>query len=194
MIGFDENGFALDSGVISAYVCSPDTRELIGQLKVNVQIHCGLPANSYIDEPPKEKEGCAIVRVLNGWGYVADFRGKSAYVKESGSEIVIETIGDLDDIYTLKIPATKFDEWDGNDWVTNDSLVKENAINTAKENKEELSINAESKIAMLSRAVKLGIATKEEKERLNQWEAYSVYLSRVETSNAPNIVWPALPA
>ena len=30
MIGFDENGFALDSGVISAYVCSPDTRELIG--------------------------------------------------------------------------------------------------------------------------------------------------------------------
>ena len=78
--------------------------------------------------------------------------------------------------------------------MTNDSLVKENAINTAKENKEELSINAESKIAMLSRAVKLGIATKEEKERLNQWEAYSVYLSRVETSNAPDIDWPSLPA
>ena len=125
---------------------------------------------------------------------MADFRGKSAYVKESGSEVVIETIGDLDDIYTLKKPATKFDEWDGNDWVTNDSLVKENAINTAKENKEELSINAESKIAMLSRAVKLGIATKEEKERLNQWEAYSVYLSRVETSNAPDTDWPSLRA
>lgn len=194
MIDFDENGFALESGVVSAYVCSPDTRELIGRLQVNVQIHCGLPANSYIDEPPKGKNGCAIIRLPNGWGYVADFRGKIAYEKETGSGFVIEDIGELDDIYTFKIPATKFDEWDGNDWVTNDSLAKENAINTATENKEELSINAESKIAMLSRAVKLGIATDNEKEKLNQWEAYSVYLSRVEVSNAPDIDWPSIPA
>lgn len=194
MINFDDNGFALDSGVISAYVCSPDTRELIGRLQVYVQIHCGLPANSYIDEPPKAKEECAIVRLPSGWGYAADFRGRSAYEKKTGNMIVIENIGELDDIYTFKIPETKFDEWDGNAWVTNDSLVKENATNTARENKEELSANAESKIAMLSRAVKLGIATGEEKEKLNQWEAYSVYLSRVETSNAPDIDWPSLPA
>ncbi|MGK0667124.1 tail fiber assembly protein [Serratia marcescens] len=194
MIDFDENGFALQSGVVSAYVCSPDTRELIGRLKVNVQAHCGLPANSYIDEPPKEKNGCAIIRLQNGWGYAPDFRGKTAYEKATGSEVVIEEIGELNDIYTFKTPATKFDEWDGNDWVTNDSLAKENAINTARENKEELSINAESKIAMLSRAVKLGIATDNEKEKLNQWEVYSVYLSRVEVSNAPDIDWPSIPA
>ncbi|WP_392588210.1 tail fiber assembly protein [Serratia ureilytica] len=194
MVSFDENGFALDSGVVSAYVCSPDTRELIGQLQVNVQIHCGLPANSYIDEPPKGKEGCAIIRLPSGWGYAPDFRGKIAYDKETGSEVVIEELGELSDFYTFKKPATKFDEWDGNDWVTNDSLAKENAINTARENKEELSVNAESKIAMLSRAVKLGIATDKEKEKLNQWEAYSVYLSRVEVSNAPDIDWPSIPA
>ncbi|KFF79584.1 hypothetical protein IY40_07500 [Serratia marcescens] len=194
MIDFDENGFALESGVVSAYVCSPDTRELIGQLQVNVQAHCGLPANSYIDEPLKEKNGCAIIRLPSGWGYVADFRGKIAYEKETGSEFVIEELGELNDIYTFKTPTTKFDEWDGNDWVTNDSLAKENAINTARENKEELSINAESKITMLSRAVKLGIATDNEKEKLNQWEAYSVYLSRVEVSNAPDIDWPSIPA
>jgi hypothetical protein len=193
MINFDDNGFALGSGVISAYVCSPDTRELIGRVQVNVQIHCGLPANSYIDEPPKAKEECAIVRLPSGWGYVADFRGRSAYEKKTGHMIVIEKIGELDDIYTFKIPATKFDEWDGNAWVTNDFLVKENAINTARENKEELSVNAESKITMLSRAVKLGIATDEENERLNQWEIYSVYLNRVDISEAPNVIWPELP-
>ncbi|ELO3585121.1 tail fiber assembly protein [Salmonella enterica] len=49
---------------------------------------------------------------------------------------------------------------------------------------------AESAIAPLARAVKLGIATDEERQRLEVWEQYSVLVSRVDTS-APD--WPEKP-
>ncbi|ECE9311392.1 tail fiber assembly protein, partial [Salmonella enterica subsp. enterica serovar Napoli] len=49
---------------------------------------------------------------------------------------------------------------------------------------------AESVIAPLARAVKLGIATDEEQKRLEAWELYSVMVNRVDTS-APD--WPDIP-
>ncbi|MFA8114460.1 tail fiber assembly protein [Escherichia coli] len=52
---------------------------------------------------------------------------------------------------------------------------------------------AEIIIAPLSRAVKLGIATPEEVKRLEQWETYTVLLSRVDTSDPLLIDLPPVP-
>lgn len=52
---------------------------------------------------------------------------------------------------------------------------------------------AEIIIAPLSRAVKLGIATPEEVKRLEQWETYTVLLSRVDTSDPLLIDLPSVP-
>ncbi|EHB4099369.1 tail fiber assembly protein, partial [Salmonella enterica] len=41
--------------------------------------------------------------------------------------------------------------------------------------------------------VKLGIATDEERKRLEAWELYSVMVNRVDTSTAPKIDWPKKP-
>ncbi|EJH1625498.1 tail fiber assembly protein, partial [Salmonella enterica] len=49
---------------------------------------------------------------------------------------------------------------------------------------------AETVITPLARAVKCGIATEEEQQRLAEWELYSVLVSRVDTS-APD--WPDIP-
>ncbi|MGS8553862.1 tail fiber assembly protein, partial [Salmonella enterica subsp. enterica serovar Soahanina] len=49
---------------------------------------------------------------------------------------------------------------------------------------------AETVITPLARAVKRGIATEEEQQRLAEWELYSVLVSRVDTS-APD--WPDIP-
>ncbi|EIO8186410.1 tail fiber assembly protein, partial [Salmonella enterica] len=49
---------------------------------------------------------------------------------------------------------------------------------------------AETVITPLARAVKRGIATEEEQQRLAEWELYSVLVSRVDTS-APG--WPDIP-
>ena len=60
----------------------------------------------------------------------------------------------------------------------------------AERRKQALMAEAESVLAPLERAVRLGMATNGEKSRLNAWEIYSVKLSRVDTNNAE---WPTKP-
>lgn len=52
---------------------------------------------------------------------------------------------------------------------------------------------ANSIILPLERAVKYGLATDEEKARLEAWERYSIALSRIDLSTAPAVDWPKLP-
>ncbi|ULH13099.1 tail fiber assembly protein [Serratia marcescens] len=59
-------------------------------------------------------------------------------------------------------------------------------------NKTRLLEEAEAVICVLERAVRLDMATDEEKAQLETWERYSVLLSRVDTS-APDIAWPDKP-
>ncbi|MBU3893441.1 tail fiber assembly protein [Serratia rubidaea] len=63
----------------------------------------------------------------------------------------------------------------------------------AEWNKEKLTTQAESIIALIERAHRLGIATDDEKKRLTAWETYSVLLSRVDVNAAPDIEWPHAP-
>ncbi|EDQ0300495.1 tail fiber assembly protein, partial [Salmonella enterica subsp. enterica serovar Kintambo] len=61
----------------------------------------------------------------------------------------------------------------------------------AEAKKQKLLEEAEAVIKPLSRAVKMGIATDEERQRLEVWEEYSVMVNRVDTSNPD---WPDKPA
>ncbi|EDS3899249.1 tail fiber assembly protein, partial [Salmonella enterica subsp. enterica] len=61
----------------------------------------------------------------------------------------------------------------------------------AEAKKVKLLEEAETVITPLARAVKLGIATDEERQRLKVWEQYSVLVSRVDTSDPD---WPEKPA
>ncbi|ELN2578089.1 tail fiber assembly protein [Enterobacter kobei] len=64
----------------------------------------------------------------------------------------------------------------------------------AERMKAQLMAAAEAAIAPLKRAVKYSMATDAEKASLEQWEVYSVLLSRVDTLLAPDIEWPPVPA
>ncbi|EAB0138805.1 tail fiber assembly protein, partial [Salmonella enterica subsp. enterica] len=61
----------------------------------------------------------------------------------------------------------------------------------AEAKKQKLLEEAEVVIKPLSRAVKMGIATDEERKRLEAWELYSVLVSRVDSSDPD---WPEKPA
>ncbi|MEX9089711.1 tail fiber assembly protein [Salmonella enterica] len=61
----------------------------------------------------------------------------------------------------------------------------------AEAKKVKLLEEAETVITPLARAVKLSIATDEERQRLEVWEQYSVMVNRVDTSNPD---WPEKPA
>lgn len=66
-------------------------------------------------------------------------------------------------------------------------------VAVAEKLKARLMREAEVIIAPLQRAVKYGLATDAEKQLLEQWEVYTVLLSRVDTSLAPDVEWPPVP-
>ncbi|HAT3671810.1 TPA: tail fiber assembly protein [Klebsiella oxytoca] len=152
-----------------------------------------LPDGATLVPPPESKAGFATVWGETRWTYVEDFRGKTAYRKDTGTPVIVIDVGPLSDELTFAAPVTKFDEWDGEQWVTNDENLKKSLIASAEQYKRDLRNEADEEIAVLSSAVKYGLATDTEKEMLEKWEIYRIELVRVDTSLAPDITWPAKP-
>ncbi|MGI3397669.1 tail fiber assembly protein [Providencia stuartii] len=75
----------------------------------------------------------------------------------------------------------------------NPPVSKEQLIAEAEEQKQSLLAEANNAIAPLQYAENLGIATAEESALLVDWQKYSVYLNRIDTSLAPDIDWPLKP-
>ncbi|MGO2335560.1 tail fiber assembly protein [Providencia sp.] len=75
----------------------------------------------------------------------------------------------------------------------NPPIPKEQLIAEAEQQKQSLLAEANNAIAPLQYAENLGIATTEESASLVDWQKYSVYLNRVDTSTAPDINWPIKP-
>lgn len=63
----------------------------------------------------------------------------------------------------------------------------------AKNKRNELMAAANVQVTPLQDAVDLGIATEKEIAAYNKWRKYRVTLMRIDTSAAPNIVWPKPP-
>lgn len=74
--------------------------------------------------------------------------------------------------------------------VVNREYTKQELQQQAELQKSALLSEAESVIQPLERAVRLNMATNEERARLESWERYSVLVSRVDTANPE---WPQKP-
>lgn len=66
-------------------------------------------------------------------------------------------------------------------------------LQSAAAKKARLMQEAQERISLLERAVKLAMATDGERQQLQEWERYSILLFRVDISRAPDIDWPAQP-
>ncbi|HHR6503124.1 TPA: tail fiber assembly protein [Providencia alcalifaciens] len=191
-----ENGLATKAGWIKVYVADPKTREYLNATMESVYFDVSVSAGAYIDAPElPTKDGFAVVRSKDGtkWEIVTDNRGKTAYNTDNRQPIVIDFIGDLPVTLTLLEPKTEFDAWNGKAWVTDTNAQKAVLIAQAEQEKAQRLAEAEQHIAMLDRKVRLNMATDEEKELLKQWEIYSINVSNIDTSLAPDIRFPEEP-
>lgn len=156
--------------------------------------HTGLPANSTDIAPPDIPAG--FVAVFNSdeasWHLVEDHRGKTVYDVVSGDALFISELGPLPENVTWLSPAGEYQRWDGVSWVKDEEAEKLFRIREAEEKKARLIQEATDNIAILQDAVNLEIATNEEISQLNSWRKYRVLVSRIDTSTAPDIVWPEL--
>lgn len=177
---------------ISSYDNS--NREFCGVFTYRAIEGCGLPPRTCFGVPDL-RNGFASVRNHDdsGWDYVEDHRGEKVYSTETGEEIKISELGQYPNNVTTLKPETPHDKWDGSKWVTDTESQKEEQVLQADAVKSTLQREAEDAIKPLERAKSLGIATQQELALLTEWEKYSVYIMRVDTSLAPNIEWPQKP-
>ncbi|ATO31589.1 tail fiber assembly protein [Dickeya dianthicola] len=193
--GLGKNGLAERAGWLTVYHVDPLTREYTGASYEYLMIGTGLPADSYVDAPDLPGAGQALRRTADGsvWEHVPDLRGKTAYSTTNGQAQTVQDIGALPGGLTLLAPATAFDAWNGDQWVTDTGAQQAAAIAVAAQTLADRKAVAVARINELNYAVTLGMATRAEKDALTDWQTYLVQLSRIDTAAAPDIDWPAAP-
>ncbi len=181
---------------IKIYNLLAGTNEFIGEGDAYIPPHTGLPANSTDIAPPDIPAG--FVAVFNSenksWSLVEDHRGKTVYDVESEDALFISELGPLPENVTWLSPDGEYQKWDGTSWEKDEETEKLFQIREAEETKKSLMQVASEHIAPLQDAVDLEIATEEEASLLTAWKKYRVLLNRIDTSTAPDIDWPTIPA
>ncbi|GKX61403.1 tail assembly protein [Leminorella grimontii] len=186
-------GLAELAGFVHVYHTELKTGELIRESDELLNVGVGIPAHSYIDVPPPAKSGFAICRVNSNWEYVEDHRGIEAYSTQTLEPVEITMLGPLPAYVTTLQPATPFDRWNGESWVTDEAAKHQSEIEAVARQKRDLKLKANATIETLNDAVELGLAEPGDEERLKAWRAYRVKLSRVDVQAASDIAWPDLP-
>lgn len=191
----DNTGLALTAGWLTIYTIEPTQREYQQAIEEYLPQGVGLPALSYLEQPPMAKKGTAVVRNAAGtdWEMVADYRGQTFYHTATGQPEQITTLGPLAAELTLQAPATPHDSWNGQQWVTDTAAQHAAEVASAQNELHQRQRIANEQIALLADAVELGMATEAESAAFLAWKTYRVLLSRVDIQTAPDIAWPIVP-
>lgn len=190
-----ENGFAVTAGEIVVFNYDNQTCAYLSQSTEYLPVGVSIPANACTDKPLTAKSGYVVCRnnKLNGWEYLADHRGETVWNIKTGAKIQISAPGDYPVDTTLYEPATPYDKWNGERWVTDEAAQKAAEVAAANATKAAFMKSASEQIEPLQDAVDLDMATDDEKARFDAWRKYRVLLTRVDTSTAPAITWPEAP-
>lgn len=191
---FDINLIATQSGTVQVFHFDMASREFIGIEEIYIPVGVGLPAFSCLEEPPVQSEYQVAVRSEDNssWSVTEDHRGITVYDIQTLASHVITEPGPIPDTVTTSAPSTPYDKWDGSAWITDADAQHAADVAVADMQKKELIAQVSAGISILQDAVALNMATDEEKARLTSLQTYRVLLNRVDTSLAPNILWPIL--
>lgn len=189
---FDSNLLAIKAGTVQVFHFDMASREFLGTEEVYIHVGVGLPAFSCLEEPPVQSEYQVAVRSEDNlsWSVTEDYRGITVYdIKTLASHVITEP-GPIPDTVTTSAPSTPYDKWDGSAWLTDADAQHAADVTVADLQKKAAIAQVTADISILQDAVALNMATDEEKSQLASLQAYRVLINRVDTSLAPNIVWP----
>lgn len=122
-VTFNQEGFAETSGEITVY-CTDAQGVYTKETTEYVSAGGSLAAGSYLDAPPKPKQGFVIVRVDNNWQYQADHRG-TYYNKATGDKVEHTALGELPENLTALAPLAEPCKWNGTEWVKDEVKIAE---------------------------------------------------------------------
>ncbi|ELY6220264.1 tail fiber assembly protein [Cronobacter sakazakii] len=190
--------FAEEAGFITVHNYDETTREYLSTCREYLAEGVGLPAKSCTDAPGEPVKGLVICRTadLSAWEYLPDHRGETVYSITTGEPLKITLPGDYPADTTPVAPATRFDVWNGKVWVTDEDARRAADVEDAKTMKSSLRDTANEIISQQQwpSRLTLGRLNEQEQAAFTAWLDYLEALAAVDTSRAPDIQWPQLPA
>ncbi|CCW31086.1 putative tail fiber protein of a prophage [Xenorhabdus nematophila F1] len=193
---FDENGYATTMGWVTVYRADTETGEYLCADMERTDPGFSLSADAYLDAPElPESDDIAVCRSPDGksWIHQPDYRGKTGYHTQTRAPQNVQQFGPLPAGLTLLKPQTEFDQWDGQQWITDTAAHHQHAVQQTERQRQSLLHEADERIRQLERRKRLEMTTEQEIALLREWEIYSVKLSDVDCSSAPDVKWPEQP-
>lgn len=191
----DSELIAIVAGDITIFNYDGKTREYLSSSVEFLPVGVGIPANSCVDAPGEIKEGFTVCRTEDGkaWKVVADHRGETVYSTMTGEKVLITMPGEYPKDTTTLEPATPYDKWNGSLWVTDLKALHAADVMAAEQTKTALLSEATAIIAPLADAQAGGYIDDADIPRLAEWQRYRYKLTKVDTSTAPNLIFPPKP-
>lgn len=189
----DNNGLAKSAGTLKIYNFDAMSGEFTGSSDEFLAQGVGLPASACITAPPATEAGFVPVYHDGNWQVIADHRGETVYSITDGTAILINGLGDYPAGITLLEPATAWDKWDGEKWVTDLAAEKAAAIREAGERQASLISEANTITQAWQTQLRLEMITDTDKASLVAWMEYIQDVQAVNVEEAPAITWPPKP-
>jgi len=187
------NGLAKISGTLTVYNYDSQTGEFTGATDEYLPQGVGIPDSACIDMPPDVAAGFVVIREAGCWQQLADHRGEIVYSTTDGSPVPVTVPGDYPAGTTTQKPATAFDRWGGERWVTDDKAQNAAAIAAANTEKENRISEANSITQAWQTQLLLGIITAADKASLTAWMKYVQAVQSLDTAIVQDITWPEKP-
>lgn len=192
-VTLDKDGLAKSAGTLTIYNFDAVSGEFTGSSKEFLAQGVGLPANACTAEPPVTEAGHVAIYIDGTWQAAADHRGETVYSLNDGSAIIIRAPGDYPEDTTPIKPATAWDKWNGEKWVTDTDAQRDAMVSKAASEKSAMIGEANKVTQAWQTQLLLGIITEEDKVSLTAWMKYIQAVQAVNTTDAPNIFWPQKP-
>lgn len=191
----NQDMIATMAGEITVFNYDGETREYLSSSVEYLAVGVGIPANSCIDAPGEGKTGFAICRTedLSSWEYITDHRGETVYSTETMQQVEVTELGEYPEGATPNAPASPYDKWDGEKWVTDSAAKYEGDIADAEQYRQTLLAQVDELTSDWRVELMLGDISEENKKKLSSWMAYKAAIKAVDVSTAPDVSWPAQP-
>ncbi|BBJ92944.1 prophage tail fiber assembly protein homolog TfaE [Escherichia coli] len=187
---------ATEAGDIIVYNYKGESYEYLSSSVEYLAVGVGIPALSCTDAPGEPKDGFAICRTsdFSAWEYVPDHRGETIYSTKTGEALIVSLPGNYPKETTTLPPATPYDTWDGEKWVTDTEAQHSAAVDAAEAKRQSLIDAAMASISLIQLKLRAGRKlTQAETTRLNAVLDYIDAVEATDTSTAPDVIWPELP-
>lgn len=192
-VTLDKNGLAKSAGTVTVYNFNAVSGEFTGSNDEFLAQGVGLPDNACITAPPTTEAGRVALYRDGSWLAVADHRGETVYSVADGTAVLIDVPGDYPADTTPLKPATVWDKWDGEKWVTDPAEEKAAAIKKAEERQTALITEANDFTQAWQTQLRLDMITDPDKDSLMAWMKYVQDVQAVKVREAPAVTWPHKP-